>query len=59
MNFSKFMLLLQGLVDDLTVQDYDYEDLTVYVTRSSGELIFGVMNKEQEIIGYFKWEATL
>ena len=53
------MLLLQGLIDDLTVQDYDYEDLTVYVTRSSGDLIFGVMDSNQEIIGYFKWEASL
>ena len=59
MKFSKFMLLLQGLVDDLTVQDYDYEDLTVYVTQSSGELIFGVMDSNQDIIGYFKWEVSL
>ena len=35
---------------------YDTDEITVYITKSSGKKIMGIMDENQKILDYMKWE---
>ena len=59
MKFKHFLNHVNNLKDNCLVKCYELDNLEVYITRSNGEIIFGVMDGEQNIIDYFKWEGCL
>lgn len=59
MNFRMFLHLIEGLRDDCKVKELDLDKLDVFISRSSGEVIFGVMDENQDIIDYIKWNGCI
>lgn len=52
MNLLEFKGELNKLIDPIRAEDLREYD--VFITRCTGELIFGLMKDNEEIIGYFK-----
>lgn len=59
MNFRVFLHLLEGLKDNCKVKELKLDELDIYITRIDGKVVFGVMDKNQNIIDYITWNGCL
>ena len=53
MNLLEFNTEYQKLLDEVRTEDL--RTINVFITKSSGETIFGLMKDDSEVIGYMKW----
>lgn len=59
MNISLLNSILTKWIKDCKAQGLDEHKIKLYITRSSGDIIFGMIDENQNILDYVKWSDCL
>ena len=59
LTFDKLLGIIDDWKCDCKYNKWDPKKLKVYVTKSSGKIIFGIMNENQDLVECYTWEQKL
>ena len=59
LTFEYLMGLIEDWKCDCKYTGWKAEDLKVYITKSSGKIVLGLMDENQNIVEKYSWEQKL